>query len=68
MPVGLGETTEPWTTFATWTYEAATDGSETKPETGKTAFTSHNLVLESSCDRCHHADNPWGLSDEVSEP
>jgi hypothetical protein len=26
------------------------------------AFTSHNTVLEAPCERCHFADNPWGLS------
>ncbi len=24
--------------------------------------TSHNIVLEVSCERCHFSDNPWGLS------
>ncbi len=28
-------------------------------------FTSHNIVLEVVCDRCHFPDNPWGLSAEI---
>ena len=28
-------------------------------------FTSHNIVLEVVCDRCHFPDNPWGLSGEI---
>jgi hypothetical protein len=31
-------------------------------------FYSHNIVLEVSCERCHYADNPWDLSDNVSQP
>ena len=27
----------------------------------KVAFTSHNTVLEAPCERCHFAENPWGL-------
>lgn len=26
------------------------------------AYTSHNTVREAPCERCHYADNPWGLS------
>jgi hypothetical protein len=28
----------------------------------KVAFTSHNTVLEAPCERCHFAENAWGLS------
>ena len=28
----------------------------------KTAFTSHNTVREAPCERCHFAENPWGLN------
>jgi hypothetical protein len=32
------------------------------------ALTSHNIVKESSCDRCHFENNPWNLSSTVSAP
>jgi hypothetical protein len=31
-------------------------------------FTSHNIVLESDCDRCHFAANPWNISEAVIRP
>jgi hypothetical protein len=34
----------------------------------KHQFYSHDIVLESSCERCHYSDNPWDLSDNVSQP
>jgi hypothetical protein len=54
MEVGLDEDTGFWTTFS----PASADGNFER-----FAFTSHNTVLEAPCDRCHFADNPWGLSD-----
>jgi len=32
------------------------------------ALTSHNIVKEASCDRCHFENNPWDLSSSVSAP
>lgn len=32
------------------------------------AFTSHNIILEVSCDRCHFIENPWGLTDNAHLP
>lgn len=60
MQVGPDEGSGLWTTFAV-------SGSE---ESGldRFTFTSHDIVLESNCNRCHYADNPWGLSVEVLEP
>lgn len=29
-------------------------------------FSSHNLQLESACDRCHFAGNPYGISENIS--
>lgn len=29
------------------------------------SFTSHNIILEVDCGRCHYPDNPWDLSDDV---
>jgi hypothetical protein len=26
---------------------------------------SHNTILEAPCERCHYADNPWGLTGEI---
>jgi hypothetical protein len=31
-------------------------------------FSSHNIVLESSCDRCHYAGNPWHLTEDIGQP
>jgi hypothetical protein len=31
-------------------------------------FTSHDIVLQAPCERCHYAGNPWGLGDEVQTP
>lgn len=45
-----------WLTFASHT----ADG-----ETVSAPFTSHNLQRDVACERCHFADNPWGLSAEV---
>jgi hypothetical protein len=28
-------------------------------------FSSHDIVLEAPCDRCHYADNPWDLTESV---
>jgi len=58
MEVGLDEESGMWTTFAV---VVSVDGVESL-----VPFTSHNTVLEASCDRCHFSGNPWGLSEEVS--
>jgi hypothetical protein len=57
MQVGPDEETGVWTTFAI-----------TPADAEPFIFPSHNIVLESSCDRCHFVNNPWGLSVEVTEP
>lgn len=55
MEVGPSEEEGIWTTFV-----VSSEG-ETM------ASASHNIVLTANCDRCHFADNSWGLSD-ISEP
>jgi hypothetical protein len=57
MQVGPDDESGVWTTFAIGSADAE-----------PFAFTSHNIVLESSCDRCHFVDNPWGLSVQVTTP
>lgn len=57
MEVGPDEETGLWVTFFT--------GAEASD---RFAFTSHNVVLEASCDRCHFVNNPWSLSDSVVKP
>ena len=32
------------------------------------AHTSHNIILDAPCERCHFAGNPWGLTESVSTP
>jgi hypothetical protein len=59
MEEGPDEESGLWTTFIVSTTDTGAD---------KYTFTSHNVVLEAKCDRCHFVDNPWGLSDSVAEP
>jgi hypothetical protein len=59
MEVGPDEETGLWTTFVSRT---TATGDE------RFAFTSHAIVLASSCERCHFPDNPWGLSISVQAP
>lgn len=66
--VGPIEESGTWTTFLPWSYETSSTESETQVETGVVAFSSHNLVLEASCERCHYAENPWDLSVNVQSP
>lgn len=42
-----------WATF----HPASTEGI-----IDQRAYTSHNTVREAPCERCHFADNPWGLN------
>jgi len=59
LEVGFHEDLGLWTTFAPGSFgEGATP----------VAYTSHNIVLEAPCERCHFAANPWGLSDSISAP
>jgi hypothetical protein len=59
MEVGPDEESGLWTTFVSGSTDAGI---------GSFPFTSHNVVLEASCDRCHFVNNPWDLSDSVVEP
>ena len=59
MEVGFDEESGFWTTYASATNDEGID---------KFPFTSHNIVLESRCDRCHFIGNPWDLSESVVEP
>jgi hypothetical protein len=68
LEVGPSEDTGVWVTYVPWTYIIVISESETKEETGTVAFASHNLVIDASCKRCHFSGNPWGLSEDVSEP
>jgi len=43
------------------TWESAPQAGEASPA----AFTSHNIVLQAPCERCHYADNPWQLTPAV---
>ncbi len=59
MEVGPDEESDLWTTFISASTET---GAERFP------FTSHNVVLEANCERCHFVSNPWGLSENVLQP
>jgi hypothetical protein len=60
MEVGPDEAAGQWITFAT------TGSADTGLD--RFAFTSHNVVLVASCDRCHFVDNPWALTVDVVVP
>ncbi len=46
------------------TYVAVPSG-----DTEKTvSYTSHNIMLDAPCERCHFAENPWGLVETVNVP
>ncbi len=68
LEVGPSEERGTWVTFSPWSYETVLSDNEIQKETGVVAFTSHNLVLEAKCERCHFVDNPWELSDQVEAP
>ena len=59
MEVGPDEESGLWTTFLSGIAGVSTD---------RFPFTSHNIVLEAPCDRCHFVSNPWGLSESVEGP
>lgn len=60
MEVGIDEETGLWTTFFT------SNSAEIDPQ--NFPFTSHYIVQQASCDRCHYVGNPWNLSDNVVQP
>lgn len=38
-------------------------------DTEKTvSYTSHNIILDAPCERCHFAENPWGLAETINAP
>lgn len=53
LEIGLDEERGIWFTFLS-------------PETGGGPFSSHNIILEAPCERCHYPENPWGLIESVS--
>jgi hypothetical protein len=53
LEIGLDEERGIWFTFLA-------------PGTEGGTFTSHNIVLEAPCERCHYPENPWGLIESVS--
>jgi hypothetical protein len=55
LEIGFVEDLGVWTTLIA----AGTDGTKNRP------YTSHNIVLEALCERCHFPGNPWGFSDTV---
>jgi hypothetical protein len=59
MALGLQEESGIFTTFET----VVTDEGESS-----FPFRSHNILLESRCDRCHFSANPWDITEDVSQP
>ena len=68
LDVGPSEERGFWMTFMPWSATTATGETEVQTDTGVVTFASHNLVLESRCNRCHFTDNPWGLSEILENP
>ncbi|HSM24654.1 MAG TPA: hypothetical protein VK856_07325 [Anaerolineaceae bacterium] len=63
MEVGPHAETGIWTTFAAWSVQL-----EGNSENGIRPFISHNISLESNCERCHFSENPWGLTTDIQIP
>jgi hypothetical protein len=59
MEVGLNQDTAQWVTFAPGAADAGIDSFP---------FTSHNVIRDAPCERCHFPDNPWGLTGNVEKP
>ncbi|MEK6256332.1 MAG: cytochrome c3 family protein [Chloroflexota bacterium] len=57
LMVGPNEDLGYWTTY----FSSQFDGEELIP------FTSHNIVLEVLCERCHYVENPWDLSMDITK-
>jgi len=66
--VGPDEESGFWTTYSPWSHEIKIGEADTIVNTGIIPFTSHEIVLEALCERCHFSDNPWGLGDNVETP
>ena len=59
MEIGIDQETGQWETM---TLMVIGD------EEALTAFTSHAIVLESPCEKCHFPENPWQVLEEVTQP
>jgi hypothetical protein len=66
--VGPDEESGNWTTYSPWSHEIKIGEADSIIETGVIPFTSHEIVLEASCDRCHFTQNQWGLTENVETP
>ena len=66
--VGPDEELGYWTTYSPWSHEIKIGEADTIVETGLIPFTSHEIVLEALCERCHFSENPWGLEESVEAP
>jgi len=59
MGVGFSEELGVWTTIISVSSDT---------EESLKTLTSHSLVIEADCERCHFEGNPWELSNNVSVP
>ncbi len=66
--VGPVEETGLWTTFSPWSHEILIGEADSIIQTGMVPFSSHNIGEASTCDRCHFAENEWGLTENVETP
>lgn len=66
--VGPDPETSIWTTFSPWSHEVMIGEADSTLQTGFVPFSSHDIGLEVNCDRCHFAENQWGLTESVETP
>jgi hypothetical protein len=66
--VGPDEELGYWMTYSPWTFEIKVGEADTIVNTGIVPFTSHEIVLEVNCERCHFSENPWSLEESVEAP
>lgn len=66
--VGPDEELGYWITYSPWMVEIKVGEADTIVNTGIVPFTSHEIVLEVNCERCHFPENSWGLEESVEVP
>jgi len=66
--VGIDEGSDIWLTFSPWSQEIIVAEGDSIINSGLVGFSSHDISKTVNCERCHFADNEWGLSIDVVTP
>ena len=66
--VGIDEESGVWITYSPWSQEIIIAEGDSIINSGMVPFASHDIVKAVNCDRCHFADNEWGLTADVETP